>query len=174
MFMLLNTATIRIIYAIVSPCKLGAIDDRIRNFTQQPFILQVMYALSKFYQAICLLWKDERSSQLCYRYASGKVFPSFFSKTVSLFFQRVHALFFLTRRITIQKQRGWRITNKSLVRIKHLGKWKFSTLLQILHAVWHGVMHKNVSFETCWSRLIYTKVSSHRSFVINMHVVTMA
>ena len=29
-------------------------------------------------------------------------------------------------------------------------------------------------FETCWSRLIYTKVSSHRSFVINMYVVTMA
>ena len=48
MFMLLNTATIRIIYAIVSPCKLGAIDNHIRNFTQQLFILQVMYALSKF------------------------------------------------------------------------------------------------------------------------------
>ena len=29
-------------------------------------------------------------------------------------------------------------------------------------------------FETCWSRLIYTKVSSHRSFVINMYVITMA
>ena len=53
--MLLNTATIRIIYAIVSPCKLGAIDDRIRNFTQQPFILQVMHTSSKFSQAICLL-----------------------------------------------------------------------------------------------------------------------
>ena len=31
-----------------------------------------------------------------------------------------------------------------------------------------------MSFETCWSRLIYTKLSSHRSFVINMYVVTMA
>ena len=31
-----------------------------------------------------------------------------------------------------------------------------------------------VSFKTCWSRLIYTKLSSHRSFVINMYVVTMA
>ena len=39
MFMLLNTATIGIIYAIVSPCKLGAIDGRIRNFTQQHYIL---------------------------------------------------------------------------------------------------------------------------------------
>ena len=31
-----------------------------------------------------------------------------------------------------------------------------------------------MSFETCWSRLIYTKLSSHKSFVINMYVVTMA
>ena len=31
-----------------------------------------------------------------------------------------------------------------------------------------------MSFETCWSRLIYTEVSSHRSIVINMYVVTMA
>ena len=32
--MLLNTALIGIIYATVSPCKLGAIDGRLRNFTQ--------------------------------------------------------------------------------------------------------------------------------------------
>ena len=31
-----------------------------------------------------------------------------------------------------------------------------------------------MSFETCWSGLIYTKVSSHRSIVINMYVITMA
>ena len=31
-----------------------------------------------------------------------------------------------------------------------------------------------MSFETSWSRLIYTKLSSHRSFVINMYVVKMA
>ena len=31
-----------------------------------------------------------------------------------------------------------------------------------------------MSFKTCWSRLIYTKLSSHRSFVINMYVITMA
>ena len=31
-----------------------------------------------------------------------------------------------------------------------------------------------MSFKTCWSRLIYTKLSSHRSFVINVYVVTMA
>ena len=31
-----------------------------------------------------------------------------------------------------------------------------------------------MSFETCWSRLIYTKLSSHQSFVINMYVVTTA
>ena len=31
-----------------------------------------------------------------------------------------------------------------------------------------------MSFETCRSRLIYTKLSSHRSFVINMYVITMA
>ena len=60
MFMLLNTATIIIIYAIVSPCKLGAIDDRIRTFTQQPFILQVMHTSSKFSQFVC--W--ERMSEV--------------------------------------------------------------------------------------------------------------
>ena len=31
-----------------------------------------------------------------------------------------------------------------------------------------------LSLETCWSRLIYTKLSSYRSFVINMYVITMA
>ena len=31
-----------------------------------------------------------------------------------------------------------------------------------------------MSFETRWSRLIYTKLSSNRSFVINMYVITMA
>ena len=31
-----------------------------------------------------------------------------------------------------------------------------------------------MSFKTCWSRLIYTKLSSHRSFVLNMYIVTMA
>ena len=31
-----------------------------------------------------------------------------------------------------------------------------------------------MSFKTCWSRLIYVKLSSHRLFVINMYVVTMA
>ena len=30
-----------------------------------------------------------------------------------------------------------------------------------------------MSFETRWSRLIYTKLSSNRSFVINMYVITM-
>ena len=32
MFMLLNTAAIGMVYAIVSPCKLGPIDGRIKNF----------------------------------------------------------------------------------------------------------------------------------------------
>ena len=31
-----------------------------------------------------------------------------------------------------------------------------------------------MSFQTCWSRLIYTRLSSHRSFVITMYVVTIA
>ena len=31
-----------------------------------------------------------------------------------------------------------------------------------------------MSFKTYWSRLIHTKLSSHRSFVINMYVVTMS
>ena len=31
-----------------------------------------------------------------------------------------------------------------------------------------------MSFKTCLSRLIYTKLSSHRSFVINTYVITMA
>ena len=30
-----------------------------------------------------------------------------------------------------------------------------------------------MSFETCWSRLISMKLSSHRSFVINIYVITM-
>ena len=34
MFMRLNKATIGIRHAIVSPCKVGAIDGRLRNFTQ--------------------------------------------------------------------------------------------------------------------------------------------
>ena len=55
MFMLLNAVMIGIIHAIFSPCKLSAIDDRIRNFTQQHYILQVVYALSKFSQEIGLL-----------------------------------------------------------------------------------------------------------------------
>ena len=29
-----------------------------------------------------------------------------------------------------------------------------------------------LSLETCWSRLIYTKLSSYRSFVINMYIIT--
>ena len=29
-----------------------------------------------------------------------------------------------------------------------------------------------LSLETCWSRLIYTKISSYRSFVINMYIIT--
>ena len=36
------------------------------------------------------------------------------------------------------------------VRIKQLGKWKFSTTLQILHAVrYPGGMHKNAFFRGC-------------------------
>ena len=31
-----------------------------------------------------------------------------------------------------------------------------------------------MSFKTCWIRLIYTKLSPHQSFVMNMYVVTMA
>ena len=31
-----------------------------------------------------------------------------------------------------------------------------------------------MSLETCWSRLIYTKLSSYRSLVINMYIITMA
>ena len=48
-----------------------------------------------------------------------------------------------------------------------MGIWATRSPLKI-H--WYTCM----SFETCWSRLIYTKVSSHRSFVINMYVITMA
>ena len=48
-----------------------------------------------------------------------------------------------------------------------MGIWVIRSPLKI-H--WYTCM----SFETCWSRLIYTKLSSHRSFVINMYVVTMA
>ena len=48
-----------------------------------------------------------------------------------------------------------------------MGIWAIRSPLKI-H--WYTCM----SFETCWSRLIYTKLSSHRSFVINMYVITMA
>ena len=48
-----------------------------------------------------------------------------------------------------------------------MGIWATRSPLKI-H--WYTCM----SFETCWSRLIYTKVSSHRSFVIKKYVITMA
>ena len=48
-----------------------------------------------------------------------------------------------------------------------MGIWAIRSPLKV-H--WYTCM----SFETCWSRLIYTKVSSHRSFVINIYVVTIA
>ena len=34
--------------------------------------------------------------------------------------------------------------------------------LSVLYVTW-----------TCWSRLIYTKLSSHRSFILNMYLITM-
>ena len=39
MFMLLNTAAIGMVYAIVSPCKLGPIDGRIKNVNFSPWDL---------------------------------------------------------------------------------------------------------------------------------------
>ena len=48
-----------------------------------------------------------------------------------------------------------------------MGIWAIRNPLKIQ---WYTCM----SFEICWSRLIYTKLSSHRSLVINMYVVTMA
>ena len=48
-----------------------------------------------------------------------------------------------------------------------MGIWATRSPLKI-H--WYTCM----SFETSWSQLIHTKLSSHRSFVINMYVATMA
>ena len=45
MFMLLNTTLIGIICAIVSPCKLGTIDSRSRNFTQTTLHLSSWHLL---------------------------------------------------------------------------------------------------------------------------------
>ena len=78
-------------------------------------------------------------------------------------------------------QPSWRTTRRnykhipqivcisSRFRVLHLLSWEFWAIRSPLKIHYYTCM----SFETCWSRLIYTKLSSHRSFVINMYVVTM-
>ena len=75
-------------------------------------------------------------------------------------------------------QPSWRTTRRnykhipqivcisSRFRVLHLLSWEFERS--------EVLCYNCISFETCWGRLIYTKLSSHRSFVINMYVVTMA
>ena len=63
--MLLNTATTRIIYVIVSPCKLGAIDNRIRNFLPNN--------LSSF--KLCMHYLNSLKQFVCYERMS-EVFSS--------------------------------------------------------------------------------------------------
>ena len=58
----------------------------------------------------------------------------------------------------------------SRFRVLHLLSWDFEAIWSPLKICCYTCM----SFETRWSRLIYTKLSSHLSFVIHMYVVTMA
>ena len=54
--------------------------------------------------------------------------------------------------------------------------WRCLTFMGIW-AIWSPLKihcYTCMSFKTCWSRLIYTKLSSHRSFVINTYVIKMA
>ena len=65
-------------------------------------------------------------------------------------------------------QTSWRTTRRNYKQLPQI--LCISSRFRVLHLLSWECM----SFETCWSRLIYTKLSSHRSFVINMYVVTMA
>ena len=79
-------------------------------------------------------------------------------------------------------QPSWRTTRRnykhipqivcmsSRFRVLHLLSWDFEAIWSPLKIYCYTCM----SFETRWSRLIYTKLSSHLSFVIHMYVVTMA
>ena len=76
-------------------------------------------------------------------------------------------------------QTSWRTTRRNYKHIPQIVcissrfrflSWEFWAIRSPLKIHCYFCM----SFETCWSRLIYTKLSSHRSFVINMYVVTMA
>ena len=77
-------------------------------------------------------------------------------------------------------QPSWRATRRNY---KHIPRMHIiqipSAALSFMGiwAIWSPLKihcYTYMSFKTCWSRLIYTKLSSHQSFVINMNVVTMA
>ena len=84
----------------------------------------------------------------------------------------------------MEKWKAWRTTRRNYKRILQIVC--ISSRFRVLRLLsWElGILairsplkihcYTCMSFETCWSRLIYTKLSSHRSFVINMYVVTMA
>ena len=66
-------------------------------------------------------------------------------------------------------QSSWRTTRRNYKHIPQI-VWISSRFRNPLKIHCYTCM----SSETCWSRLIYMKLSSHRSFVINMFVITMA
>ena len=78
-------------------------------------------------------------------------------------------------------QPSWRTTQRNY---KHTPQIvcissRFWVLLHSWEFEWSKILWKYTvilvcHFETCWSRLIYTKLSSHRSFVMNMVVIMMA
>ena len=77
-------------------------------------------------------------------------------------------------------QTSWRTTRRSFKHISQIVCISDSECCPFFHEIWATQSPLKIhwytcmSFETCWSRLIYTEVSSHQSIVINMFVVTMA
>ena len=70
-------------------------------------------------------------------------------------------------------QPSWRTTRRNYKHIPQIVC--ISSRFRVLHLLSREFdCYTCMSFKTCWSRLIYMKLSSHRSFVINMYVITMA
>ena len=79
-------------------------------------------------------------------------------------------------------QTSWRTTRRnykhipqivcisSRFRVLHLLSWE----VERSEVLWRDTVILVCHFKTCWSRLIYTKLSSHWSFVISMYVLTKA
>ena len=62
------------------------------------------------------------------------------------------------------------VSISSRFRVLHLLSWE----VERSEVLWRDTVILVCHFKTCWSRLIYTKLSSHWSFVISMYVLTKA